>query len=219
MTPDYALAAIKATETLIKYNVSSTPIVALPILKKMPRVIMASFTEIANQYDMTRDAAVVGFGVEHQDAVTLVKEIKGELRYVIIYNQRLPFYMLQRSLARELGHIVLGHDGSKPEAVRETEALVFTRHFICPRPIIQIIEDTGIQITTELLGNLTGCYERCVAALRNTPGVDVPPELNRQVRAQFEPHIRNFLDYQVFALDSSYGAPIDFGTYMDGYKE
>ena len=45
MTPDYQKAAIKATETLIQYQIGTAPIDPLPILKKTPGVIVLSFEE------------------------------------------------------------------------------------------------------------------------------------------------------------------------------
>ena len=35
-------------------------------------------------------------------------------------------------------------------------------------------------MSVEVLGNMTGCYERCLAGMRKTPGVKVPAELNRK---------------------------------------
>jgi len=45
----------------------------------------------------------------------------------VVYNQRMPFDIVRKALARELGHIVLGHDGTRPEEVRNTEAEHFAK--------------------------------------------------------------------------------------------
>lgn len=219
MTPDYETAALKAAETLIKHNVSTGPIVATPILTSFSNVIILSYAEMAQKSDTDRHSAVNCFGVEHQDAVTLVQELNGKLCYIITYNQRLPFYVMQRALARELGHIVLGHDGSRPEDVRDTEAKVFARQFLCPRPMIRAVQDAGVTITAEVLGSMTGCYDRCIDCLRDTPGAHVPAELNRLIREQFADYVSNFLDYYAIVAASDKTAPVDFGTYMDNYVE
>ena len=220
MTPDIDRAAIKAAETIIQFDITAAPVSPLPILKKLPNVFVVSFTEMAEQTGLGRDDMLTMFGEASQDASTFVQEVAGDLHYFVAYNQRLPFYLLQRGLARELGNIVLGHDGSLPEDVRLEEATYFSRHLLCPRPLIHMLEESGVELTLETVGNLTGCYERCMAGIRKTPGARVPSELNRKVRDQFSGYVSNFLNFHRIAgrfEDAS--APADFGTYMDGYEE
>ena len=219
MEPRLNYAAQKAAEALIQFNVSFAPVSPLPILSEIPGVLVVPFAEMAARLQMDRESVVSAYGAWNQDAFTHVRDGDGRIRYLVTYNQRLPLYMQQRALARELGHILLGHDGSRPESVRQEEALVFARHFICPRPLIRALQDAGLSITAELLGTVTGCYERCLAAIRKTPGVRVPPELNRAVKAQFSAYVQNFLDCQSLLLSGDESAPADFGTYMDGYDE
>ena len=219
MTPNFERAATAAAEILIKHHISAAPISPMPILKSTPGVIVVSFTEMADLIGLDRESIINTFNAENRDVMTSVKEEGGKLRYVVAYNQRLPFYMLQRSLARELGHIVLGHDGSRPEYVRQEEALCFARHLLCPRPLIADIESAGIPITIELLGAITGCYERCLIGIRKTPGIHVPPELNRLVREQFSDYVNNFLDCRSIMTSDDDSAVVDFGTFMHNYEE
>lgn len=218
-TPDYEQAAVKAAETLIKYSVSSIPFDPNRIIKAMPGVLLISYAEMAHSVGMERERAVTMFGDDNQDAVTVVRPDNGRLKYVIIYNQRLPFYVAQRALARELGHIVLHHDGSRPEDVRFAEAQCFSRHLICPRPVIRAIHESGIPITIELVGSITGCYRRCLEGMQKTPGAHVPPELNRLIRDQFAEYITNFLSYAEIVKSEDHSELADFGTYMDNYEE
>ena len=218
MIPNYEAAAIKAAETLVKYNICSAPVLPLPILKRMPGVLVVSFAEMSQSSGIDRKNLVTMFGNENQDAVTSVHNKNGKLVYLVAFNQRLPIYMIQRSLAREMGHIVLGHDGSLPEDVRFAEAQCFAYHLICPRPLVKAVQDSNIRFSVEVLGNMTGCYERCLAGMRKTPGVNVPAELNRKVREQFSEYIENYLDYQTFVREDN-SAFADFGSFMDGYKE
>lgn len=218
MKPNYDKAATKAMEILIQYGITSAPIDPLPILKRMPGVLLVSFTEMSQSIGIERKNLVTMFGNENQDAVTSVHWKNGKLVYLIAFNQRLPIYMIQRSLAREMGHIVLGHDGSLPEEIRYAEANCFAYHLICPRPIIKAVYDSGLRMSVEVLGNMTGCYERCLAGMRKTPGANVPAELNLKVRKQFSDYLENYLDYQTFVREDE-SATADFGTYMDNYKE
>ena len=218
MKPDYEKAARLATETIIKYGISTAPVLPLPILKKMPGVLVLSFTEMSQSSGIDRKNLVTMFGNENQDAITSVHNKDGRLVYLIAYNQRLPIYMIQRSLAREMGHIVLGHDGSLPEDVRYEEANCFAYHLLCPRPLIHAVQESYVRLSVDVLGNMTGCYERCLAGMRKNPGVHVPAELNRKVREQFSDYIETYLDYQTFVREDE-TATADFGTFMDGYAE
>lgn len=219
MSPNNDRAATAAAETLIRYRITSAPVMPLPILKSMPGVLVLSFTEMADRMGLDRENVISTFNVENRDVVTSVREVDGKLRYLVAYNQRLLFYMLQRALARELGHIVLGHDGTRPEAVRQEEALCFARHLICPRPLIKVLTERNIPITIEMLGNITGCYERCLIGIRKTAGAKVPAELNRLVRGQFKEYVDNFMIcLDLMAKDDDTPA-VDFGTYMDNYEE
>lgn len=217
--PDYERAALKAVQILTEHRISALPVVPMPILKATPNVLLVSYAEVANKMGINREHAVRIFGANNQDAVTSVVNDNGTLRYFVTYNQRLPFYLLQRALARELGHIVLGHDGSRTEEVRTEEAMVFARHLLCPRPVIHALQESGIKLTVEVIGNLTGCYERCLAGMRKTPGVHVPAMANQIVRGQFEDYVQNFIQFQSIIQEDDESPVADFGTFMDFYEE
>lgn len=219
MIPDYQKAAIMATETIIKYRISSAPVIPLPIFKRTPGVLVLSFAEMSSKIGIERNNLKTMFGLENQDAVTSVSIEDGKLRYLVAYNQRLPFYMLQRALARELGHIILSHDGSRPLEVRQEESLCFAMHFLCPRALIHAIQESGTRLTIEAVGSVTGCYERCMNVIRRLPEVNVPADLNRKVKEQFKDYIENFLDYQTILVEKDTSPLADFGTYMNGYQE
>ena len=219
ITPDYERAALMATQMLIKHKISTAPVDPLPIYKRTPGCLVLSFTELSGRIGIERDRLIASFDEESHDAVTSVHYEDGRLRYLVAYNQRLPFYLLQRALARELGHIVLGHDGSRPEEVRMAEAYTFAHHLLCPRPLIHAVRESGIPFTVEILGAMTGCYERCLHGMRKTPGVHIPAELNRQVRDQFSDYIKNFLDFENYLSQSDESMLANMGTYMEDYEE
>lgn len=219
MTPDYQNAAIKATETLIRFGINSAPVSALTILKRMPGVLVVSYESMSADVQQDRTCVMSLFGDKNQDAFTSVSFNDGKPRYLVTYNQLLPAFIVQRALARELGHIVLGHDGTRPEDVRNNEARCFAHHLLCPRPLIYSLQKTNMRVTVEVLGNLTGCYDYCLSCMRKTPGVNVPADLNRAVRDQFMPYIINFFAFQQYASHHDGSALADFGSYMDGYEE
>lgn len=217
MTPDYTLAAIKATETLIKYQVKTAPIAPLPILKSMPGVLCMSFESVSKEVETDRRCVLSMLGEKNQDAYTVVNLVDGKKQYLVTYNKMLSVNIFQRALARELGHIVMGHDGSKPEDVRNEEATAFANHLLCPRPLISLIRSTGLKVTKELLGNITGCYDLCLSCMRKLPETRVPAELNRLVKDQFVPYVINLFEFERYAANKDISALADFGTYMDGY--
>lgn len=219
MTPDYERAAFAAAETLIKYGVSSAPVSAFPILKKLPDVFVVTFEKLSSDLGQDRSCVISSFGDQHQDAFTSVSIQGDKKKYLVTYNQLLSSNLVQRALARELGHIVLGHDGSRPETVRLEEAKCFANHFLAPRALIHSIQATGLRLTEELFGNMTGCYHYCLSCMRKIPAVHVPAELNRQIRDRFMPYITNFFDFQRYAERSDGSALADLGSYMEGYEE
>ena len=219
MSPDYENAAAKAAETLIKYGINSAPVDPLPILKKLPGVLVITFEDMSRKAQLERKDVMDMFGCENQDAVTTVYVEQNGPLYVVAYNKMLSSMIVHRALARELGHIVLGHDGTKPEDVRNEEARCFAKHLLIPRALINAIEKTGIRITTEVLNNLTECNENCITCVRRLPAIHVPAELNRQVRDQFMPYIVNYFNFQHHAEKHDGSALADLGSYMDGYEE
>ena len=219
MKPDYDRAAIMAIETLSKYSISATPVSPLSILKKIPGVLVVSYQSVADNVAEDRSCVINKFGSHNVDAFTSVNIHNGKPQYLVTYNQMLSYVLTQRALARQLGHIVLGHDGSLPDEVRQEEARCFAHHLLCPRPMIHSIMATGIRFTVEVLGSLTGCYDTCLASMRRLPATRVPAELNRQVRERFLPYVKNFFEYERTASLSDGSALADFGTYMEGYDE
>ena len=219
-SPDLDFAATKAAETLIKFGIKAGPIDPLWVIKTIRRdVIMISFAELALQMHLDRDSLLQSISPENHDAMSFTKEINGDMRYFVVYNQRLPYYLVQRGLARELGHIIIGHDGSRMPEARMAEAQIFAYHFLCPRALVRAIQESGIRFSTEVLGNATGCFERCLAGMRKTPRTSVPRELNRMIRDQFSEYIENFIDFQKIMASTDESRDADFGTYMDGYED
>ena len=219
MTPDFERAALAAAETLVKYRVSSAPVSPLSILKQIPGVLVVSYQSMADDNELDRSCVMDMFGKDNHDAFTSVNIKNGKPQYLVTYNQRLSLVLAQRALARELGHIILGHDGSRPEEVRNDEARCFANHLLSPRALINSIRSAGFPVTMEGLGNLTGCYEYCLSCMRRLPATHVPAELNRIILENFAPYVQNVLGFWRVATESDCSALADFGSFMEGYEE
>lgn len=214
MTPDFNKAATKAAEMLVKFNVRTSPISPLPILEQMTNVVALSFYdvgEISGHHDLS---PVFG---RNLDAITSMHTEADRTVYVVAYNSLLPFAVIQRALARELGHIVLNHDGINPDNTAEAEC--FAHHLLCPRPLIHAIQATGIRFTADILAKLTGVFDQSLVELRHSPATEVPDGLNRFVRNQFLPFVLNCFDFFRTTLAKDGSALADFGSFMDGYSE
>ena len=128
MIPNYQRAAEKAREVFNKYGTNDP----LAIIKKQGCVLVMSFLEMAAAIGVDRESLVTICGEDNQDAITTVQTCpKGNTRYLVTYNQQLDDWQIRKALARELGHIALGHDGSRSEEVRDDEARCFAYHFLC----------------------------------------------------------------------------------------
>jgi len=219
MKPDYETAALRAAETLVTYSISAAPVSPLPILKKLPNVLVVSFETMSHDVSMSRHCVLNQFGDYSKDAFTSVNIMDGKRFYIVAYNQMLPSFIAHRALARELGHILLGHDGSRPEDFRQEEARCFANHLLVPRALIHSIQASGFRLTVEVLGNLTGCYDHCLSCMRRLPATHVPADLNRKIRDNFMLYMVSFFEYQRVATRHDGSALADFGSYMEGYEE
>ena len=219
MTPNYENAAVKAMEILIENGITETPINPMPIMIQYPGVRVMPFTRMADEAGIERNELIPLFGT-NQDAVTFNLNMDiSDVRYVVVYNMRLPFEIIWRGIARELGHVVLGHDGvTRPTEVRKKEALCFAHHLISPRPIIHMLQNE-MPLTMNILSATTGCSDECVEELRDLPGVHVPAELNRKVRDLFSRGINEYISFYKASAKQDKSPVIDFGSYMDFYEE
>lgn len=219
-TPDYDRAATAAMELLIEHNICETPVNPLPILLNYPGVRVVPYTRMADEAGINRSDLVPIFG--NQDAATFHLQMPclDDVRYVVVYNMRLPFEIIWRCIARELGHIVLGHDGqTRPAEVRLAEAMCFAHHLISPLPLLRLLQSSGMPFTMNVLTNTTGCSDECVEDMRQIPGAHVDPDLNRRVRDQFSPHIKEYIDFHLAAKKLDRSSLVNLGTFMDNYEE
>ena len=114
MQPDYKRAAVAASDTLARFGSGSSVADLLRIFQRFPNVAVFPFS-----LSPVSDA-------ETWESSTFVRDHK----YIVMYNDSLPDYLLRRTLARELGHVVLSHDGTGPEDVWMEEASSFAYHLL-----------------------------------------------------------------------------------------
>ena len=219
-TPDYETAAIKAMELLRDSEISRTPIDALSLLLKYPGVRVMSFANMAASAGEKREQLVPLFGA-NQDAATFNLDASiNDVKYVVVYNMYLTMDVVMRGIARELGHIVLNHDGMTrtPEA-RLAEAKCFAHHLTSPRPILHMLQQSGMPLTATVLADTTSCSLECAEDMQRIPGVHVPKELNRQVKERFAAGINDYIRFHRASQNTDNSQLIDLGHFMDFYEE
>lgn len=216
MKPDFDKAATLATELLIEHKITAAPVSPLPMLKR-PNVLVVSFTEVSNIVGANRETILSAFP-NNQDAVTSCFIEERKRNYIVAYNQQLPIHTAQKALARQLGHVMLEHDGSRPDDIRTAEETCFAYNLLCPRPLIRAVQEAGITITMNVLTNMTSCDSDCVAGMKDLQGGDVPAELNRKVKKNFADYVANFVNYRK-TVTVDHSDPVDFGSYMERYVD
>ena len=130
MTPDYSRAATAAIEILIKYGIASAPVDPLRIIKEADGYNVVSFSEWSNSIGVNRENLIHTFAPDNYDAVSGVFVKDGKAHHLIAYNMFLSQHLVHRGLAREIGHFVLGHDGTRPEEARNAEAVCFAKNLL-----------------------------------------------------------------------------------------
>ena len=126
MKPDHEKAKDKADKIVLQYGMMCP----LSILKRIPGVHVASYAETSECVGIDRQRLLTMFGEHDQDAFTTAKIENGKTKYLVMYNKQLNCQDTRFALARELGHIVLEHDGTRPEEVRNEEAICFAEHLL-----------------------------------------------------------------------------------------
>lgn len=222
-TPDFDRAATAAMQLLADRNNPETPIRSMDILLNYPRVRVIPYTQAAEQAGVARHDLVFLFGNREAASFRLNMPDNPELSdvdYLVFYNMLLSDEVVRRGIARELGHIVLGHDGmTRPHDVRLAEAICFAHHLLTPRPIIHVLQQSGHAVTLDMLVETTGCSDSCVDEIQRIPGTRVPVELNKKVKDLYASRILEYVNYHFSSDKADHSHVLDFGTYMDGYEE
>lgn len=116
--PNYQRSAEKAAEASARFGACSSPCDLLQIFSMLPNVSVVSISV---------DSVP---GREAWDAFSCVRPHDGGFQYIVIYNRLLSPSVLAFALARELGHVILEHDGLAPERVWMEEAVCFARNLL-----------------------------------------------------------------------------------------
>lgn len=202
---DCMTAANQALRTLVKFKIARTPIYPQQILQASSKVTM-----------MTYDGLNGSLPIEFH---TVVRRKDGNPHYLFNVDRNAPIGYLSLSLATEIGHIYLSHDEGKMDDAMEREAECFAIHLRFPRPVIRLLQERGFVFTEETFAKVFGYCDWCLDSILNAPRVVVSPELNRLVKEQFMPYVRELEEVSGLWRFQTGEKELDLTRYMDGYEE
>ena len=140
MIPKLELSAKLAIQTAT--DLGSDPLTAL---SKIRNVLLLPFELEGNGMPIPAN----------QDAFTLVNKADNALQFIVIYNKSIPTYKRNLALARELGHVIMEHDGSTPEEIWQEEALCFAYHYLAFQPKRIFFRPVRHCLSWEIKGEIT----------------------------------------------------------------
>ncbi len=175
--PDMNRAASMAYRLLIRAEVTALPVDPLALLRRCRDTQVCTYVEAADWLGLTDAEMARRFGPA--EAFTLRQETDGLRQYMVVYQTGGNPARQRFTLAHELGHRVLGHQGKDP--AEEQEADCFASHLLCPRPVIARLAERFRPLYAEQVAD--ACYVSLSCARNLTDAVDVPDELTAQVDA------------------------------------
>ena len=138
--PDCRRAATLARRCLQKLGVSTLPVRPLEILRRCRHTVVYTYQQAAEHMNMEEDAFERQYG--SADAFTIRSLTpEGEKAFIVCYRAGGHPGRLNFTLAHELGHIVLGHNGES--VAEETEANCFAQHLLCSEEALNALRATG----------------------------------------------------------------------------
>ena len=183
--PDYHRAARLAYRTLLKLGIDKLPVDILGICKRCKNTKVMTFRDAEKEFDLP-DGYFICNGPS-ESAFTNHRQIGEVTHNIILYNDDRMDNSVQRlrfTLAHELGHILLKHEGNS--VMFEMEANCFAQHLLCPAPVVEALDfkdDSKIFMFTSTFG-----VSRTVAKIvlgNKRPMQDVDPDMRQGIRELF----------------------------------
>lgn len=135
--PDRERAAAMAYRVLAEARVQHLPVDPLTLLRRCRETKVYTYEEAADALGIPQDAFVRRFS--DSDAFTFCTEGKNGSSYITVYRADGNPARQRFTLAHELGHRVLCHQGQS--TAEEQEADCFASHLLCPRPVLTMMKE------------------------------------------------------------------------------
>ena len=183
--PDYHRAARLAYRTLLKLRIDKLPIDILGICKRCKNTMVMTFRDAEKKFDLP-DGYFISNGPS-ESAFTNNRQIDDVSQNIILYNDDWMANSVPRlrfTLAHELGHILMKHEGNS--MMYEAEANCFAQHLLCPAPVVEALDlqdESKIFLFTSTFG-VSRTVARIVLGNKNLMQ-DVDQDMRQGIRELF----------------------------------
>lgn len=177
--PDFSRAATMACRVLEEQRIDVLPVNPLTLLRKCRDTQVMTVTEAAETLGIPEAAFEKRFGLP--EAMTFRMQAEGSLHYIVVYRPDGNPARLRFTLAHELGHRLLRHEGN--ERWEEQEADCFASHLLCPRPALEQLAQRFDPLSAEQAAAAFYVSVSCVRTVMHTAPVYVDAALLERVRA------------------------------------
>lgn len=171
--PDLHRAERMALRVLAARRITALPVEPLSLLHACRDTVVLTLDEASDRLDQPGSQLERLF--DRADAVTM----RCAEKYLIIYRPGGNPARLRFTLAHELGHRLLGHEGADPAEEREADH--FASHLLCPEPVLARLRERFGIVPIQRVA--TGFYvsSACARAVSLRPASSADPTLLRQV--------------------------------------
>lgn len=172
-------AAGMAYKVLAAAEVRSLPVDPLALLRRCRNTKVYTYEEAAEAIGITADGFAKRFG--EAEAFTLRQS---ETEYLVVYRDDGNPARRRFTLAHEMGHRVLGHQGNSVQEDKEADC--FASHLLCPRPALLLLKERLGTCTAEQAAAMFYVSVPCAQQL----SMDLPEGVPENLLAAVEMNLR-----------------------------
>lgn len=175
--PDFSRAATMACRVLDEQRIDALPVNPLMLLRKCRDTQVMTVPEAAETLGLPEAEFEKRFGLP--EAMTFRMQSEGSFHYIVVYRPDGNPARLRFTLAHELGHRLLRHEGN--ERWEEQEADCFASHLLCPRPALELLARRFDPLSAEQAAAAFYVSVSCVRTVMLAEPVDVDESLLERV--------------------------------------
>lgn len=179
--PDLSRAAAMAYRILNEQQITALPVNPLMLLRKCRNTQVMTSAEAAEALELTSEEFDQRMGTP--EALTFRMKKDGSLHYIVVYRPDGNPARLRFTLAHELGHRALRHEGAG--RWEEQEADCFASHLLCPRPALDLLAQRFDPLSAEQAASTFYVSLSCVRAAVHAERLYVDPDLLKRVKEQY----------------------------------
>lgn len=173
-------AASRAYQVLVNQQITSLPVDPLAMLRHCRDTVVMTYAEAAETLGIPPADFERQFG--DMDAFTLRRDTPAGRQYMVMYRADGNPARLRFTLAHELGHRLLNHEGADPQEERAADC--FASHLLCPRPVIARLAARFQPLYAEQVAAVCYVSLSCARTLATSPYIFIEDSLTEKVEEQ-----------------------------------